>query len=70
VSITCEERAGAHGKEAGVCYPACSPQRQFDEHVVSVGVGKVGAELGQIWTEFGHGPKTKFAGHKLLYTFY
>jgi hypothetical protein len=38
--------------------------------VVSVGVGKVGAELGQILAKFGHGPKSKVAAHTKLYDFY
>ena len=43
---------------------------QFPEHVASVGVGKVGAELGQIWTDLDLGPKTKFVHLGLLYIFH
>jgi hypothetical protein len=28
------------------------------------------ALLGQIWAEFGHGPKNKVEAHELLYNFY
>jgi hypothetical protein len=47
----------------------CRPLRHFAKHVAYVEVGKVGADLGQIQAEFGHGPKTKFALLDLLYNF-
>jgi hypothetical protein len=37
--------------------------------VARAGVGKVGADLGQIQAKFGHGPKMKFAHLGLLYIF-
>ena len=47
-----------------------SPFGQFPEHVAGVGVGKVGAGLGQIWADLDLGPKTKFEARELLYIFY
>ena len=41
--------------------------RSFTKHVACSEVGKVGAELGQIWAESDIGPKTKFDLHGLLY---
>ena len=49
---------------------AWRPRRQTVEHVASVGVGKVGAELGQIWTDLDLGPKVKFVHLGLLYIFH
>ena len=43
---------------------------QFLELVAGVGVGKVGAELGQIWTDLDLGPKMKFVHLGLLYIFH
>ena len=51
----------------GACSGAWQPCRQNVEHVASVGVGKVGAELGQIWTDLDHRSKTKFVHLGLLY---
>jgi hypothetical protein len=48
---------------------ASRPRRQSVEHVVSVAVGKVGADLGCLRTESANGPKTKFAHLSLLYNF-
>ena len=42
-------------------------RRPFTEHVACSEVGKVGAELGQIWAEPDIGPKPKFDLHGLLY---
>ena len=47
-----------------------SPFGQFLEHVASVGVGKVGAKLGQIWADLNLGPKTKFVHLDMLYIFH
>ena len=47
-----------------------SPFGQILEHVAGVGVGRVGAELGQIWADLDLGPKTKFEARELLYIFY
>jgi len=47
-----------------------SPFGQILEHVVGVGVGRVGAELGQIGADLDLGPKIKFEARKLLYIFY
>jgi len=44
--------------------------RPFAEHLACSEVGKVGAELGQIWAESDIGPKTKFDLHGLLYNFH
>ena len=54
----------------GACFGAWRPHRQNVEHVARVGVGKVGAELGQIWADLDLGPKTKFEARELLYIFY
>ena len=54
----------------GVCSGAWWPRRQNVEHVASVGVGKVGAELGQIWADLDLRPKTKFVHLGLLYIFH
>ena len=47
-----------------------SPFGQILEHVAGVGVGRVGAELGQIWADLDLGPKTKFEAREVLYIFY
>ena len=47
-----------------------SPFGQILEHVAGVGVGRVGAELGQIGADLDLGPKTKFEARELLYIFY
>ena len=47
-----------------------SPFGQFPEHVASVGVGKVGAKLGQIWADLDLGLKTKFVHLDMLYISY
>ena len=51
----------------GACSHAWMMRRPFTEHVVCNEVGKVGAELGQIWAESDIGPKMKFDLHRLLY---
>ena len=37
------------------------PLRHSTEHVSGNDVVSVGSDLGRIWTEFGHGPETKFS---------
>ena len=59
-----------HASAMGACSGAWRPRRQNVEHVVSVGVGKVGVELGQIWADLDLGPKTKFEAREVLYIFY
>ena len=54
----------------GACSGAWRPRRQNVEHVASVGVGKVGAKLGQIWADLDLGPKTKFVHLNMLYISY
>jgi len=54
----------------GASSGAWRPRRQNVEHVASVGEGKVGAKLGQIWADLDLGPKTKFEARELLYIFY
>jgi hypothetical protein len=60
------ERDLAHGCHApGVCHPL----RRFVEHVAGNRVGKVDADLGRLWAEFGLGPKIEFAVHLTLFIF-
>ena len=54
----------------GASSGAWQPHRQNVEHVASVGVGKVGAELGRIWADLDLRPKTKFVHLGLLYIFH
>ena len=64
---------GTHGSGGGAWRPRsqhASSFGHFPEHVAGVGVGKVGARLGQIWADLDLGPKTKFEARELLYIFY
>jgi len=66
----CDSEAG-HAAAAGVRgVHARRPRRQSVKHVVSVAVGKVGADLGRLWAESANGPKTKFSHLDPLYIFY
>ena len=49
--------------------PRVLPSRHSTEHVSGNKVVSVGSDLCQLWTEFGHGPKTKFVVLVLLYIF-
>jgi hypothetical protein len=46
------------------------PLKHFVGHLAGSKVGKVGAVLGQLRDESGHGPKMKFAAHMKTYNFY
>jgi hypothetical protein len=46
------------------------PLKHFVGHLAGSKVGKVGAVLGQLRAESGHGPKMKFAAHMKTYNFY
>ena len=60
-----------HAAAAGVRgVHARRPRRQSVKHVVSVAVGKVGADLGHPRAESANGPKMKFAHLGLLYVFH
>ena len=64
---------GTRGSGGGAWRPRsqhASPFGHFPEHVAGVGVGKVGAGLGQIWADLDLRPKTKFEDRELLYIFY
>jgi hypothetical protein len=49
---------------------AWPPRGHLIEHVVRDRVAKVERDLGQIQTDFGHGPKTKVGAHMKLYIFH
>ena len=50
---------------------ACvAPLRHSTEQLAGIGVGKVGAKLGQIWADLNLGPKTKFVHLDMLYIFH
>ena len=51
----------------GRCSPAWWPCAHFNEQVAGDGVGKVGAELGQLRADLDLGPKSKVAAHLMIY---
>jgi hypothetical protein len=61
---------GARARHGGHVLDTRHPWRHFPEQVAVSNVGKVGAGLGRLGAEFGHGLKTKFALLLMLYIFH
>ena len=59
--------AGVRGRGGGARHYAWWPRRQFNEHVASSDVGKVGAKLGQLRADLNLGPKSKVVAHLMIY---
>ena len=51
----------------GCCCPAWWPHADFNKQVADDDVGKVGAELGQLWADLDLGPKSKVVAHLMIY---
>jgi len=70
-----ESKVEVAAMEETLCVRGCHvqntgcPLRHFIEHVADNEVVSVGSDLCRLWTEFGHGPKTKFVVLVVLYIF-